>query len=107
MTDSSMPPSPPSRPASTVPAPTNGFAVASLVLGILGWTLLPALGSIGAIVFGHLARAQIRRQPAEGDGLAVAGLLLGWIAVALWLLGVLALILFFGGVAVLAAGLNL
>ena len=107
MTDSSMPPSPPTRPASTAPAPTNGFAIAALVLGILGWSLLPVLGSVGAIVFGHLARAQIRRQPADGDGLALAGLLLGWIAVALWLLGVLAVILFFGGVAVLAAGLNL
>ena len=106
MTDSSMPPSPPTRPASTAPATTNGFAIAALVLGILGWSLLPVLGSVGAIVFGHLARAQIRRQPADGDGLALAGLLLGWIAVALWLLGVLAVILFFGGVAVLAAGLN-
>ena len=106
MTDSSMSASPPPPPTGATPRPTNAFAIAALVLGILGWSLLPALGSIGAIVFGHLARAQIRRQPADGDGLALAGLLLGWIAVALWLLGVLAVILFFGGVAVLAAGLN-
>ena len=77
------------------------LAIVSLVAGILGWTLLPLLGSIVAIVTGHLARAEIRREPErlEGDGLAVAGLVLGWASVVLSLLAVLAFAVFFGGLA--------
>ena len=93
-------PAPPSPIAGTTTS-TNGYAVASLVMGILGWSMIPLLGSIGAIVFGHLARAQIRRQPQQGDGLALAGLILGWVSIALWILGILAFFLFFGGLAML------
>ena len=97
---------PPDHPAPAAPpAPTtNGFAVASLVLGILGWTLLPFLGSVGAVIFGHMARGQIRRAARlqDGDGLAVAGLVLGWLSIVLWLLTLAAILLFFGGLAFIA-----
>ncbi|MDQ6648274.1 MAG: DUF4190 domain-containing protein [Pseudomonadota bacterium] len=67
-----------SRPAPT----TSPLAVVSLVFGILGWTLLPFIGAVVAIVCGHLARSEIRRSHidhrAEGDGMAVAGLVLGY-----------------------------
>ena len=84
---------------------TSSLAVVSLVAGILGWTLLPFLGSVAAVVTGHMARSEIRRAPerVEGDGLAIAGLVLGWVSVALWVIGILAFILFFGGLAWLAA----
>ncbi len=59
--------------------PTNGMAVASLVLGIL-W--LYWIGSILALIFGYIARQQIRERGEGGDGLAVAGIVLGWIGVA-------------------------
>jgi len=63
----------------------NGMAVASLVLGIL-W--LWWIGSILALVFGYMGKAQIDASGGrqEGRGLAVAGIVLGWIGV-----GVLAL----------------
>jgi hypothetical protein len=82
---------------------TSSLAVASLVAGLLGWTLAPWIGSIIAIITGHMARAEIRRDPAgiEGDGLAVAGLVLGWLMVGLSVLGVLVVVLFFGGIAAL------
>jgi hypothetical protein len=41
------------------------------------------LTTIPAIVFGHMARSQIRRTGEEGAGLALAGLILGWGAVIL------------------------
>lgn len=84
---------------------TSSLAVVSLVAGLLGWTFAPWLGSIIAIITGHMARAEIRRDPTnlEGDGLAVAGLALGWAMILLSLLAVLALVLFFGGLAALAA----
>ena len=91
----------------SIPAPrqTSSYAVISLVAGILGWTLLPLLGSLAAIIFGHMARGEIRRSNGQldGDGLAVTGLVLGWLSAALWVLGILAFIVFFGGLAWIAA----
>jgi hypothetical protein len=84
---------------------TSPLAIASLVSGILGWTLLPVLGSIVAVVTGHMARAEIRRAGGRlgGDGLAVAGLVLGWLSIATVIVGIAVLLVFFGGVAWLAA----
>ncbi len=83
---------------------TSTAAVLSLVFGILGWTLLPLLGSVVAIVTGHMARGEIRRAPEryDGDGLALAGLVLGYAALILGLLMLLVVIVFFGGLAALA-----
>ena len=90
---------------STPPRQTNTLAIVSLISGILGWTVLPFLGSIVAIVCGHMARSEIRRSPQtqEGDGLAVAGLVMGYLVIALSILAVIAVILFFGGLAALLA----
>jgi uncharacterized membrane protein len=62
---------------------TNGFAVASLVCGLVG--LLCGLGAILAIIFGFVARSQIRRSQGleKGGGMAVAGIVLGFIYIAL------------------------
>jgi hypothetical protein len=66
-----------------MPVPeTNGLAVASLACGLAQFVFGP-LATIPAIAFGHAARRQIRRTGAKGDGLAVAGLVLGWGAVIL------------------------
>jgi len=80
---------------------TSTLAIVSLIAGILGWVALPFIGSLTAIITGHMARGEIRRQPdrLEGDGLALAGLILGWVNVALWIIGLLVLFLFFGGLA--------
>lgn len=83
------------------PRQTSVLAVLSLVFGILGWTLLPGLGAIVAVVTGHIARAEIRRAPhgLEGDGLAIAGLVLGWLGIVLGLALVTLLLMVFGGLA--------
>jgi hypothetical protein len=60
---------------------TNGAAVAALVFGII-----PFFGGVPAIVLGHVARAQIRRTGERGDGVAVAGLVLGYLWLAFWAL---------------------
>jgi len=87
------------------PRQTSALAVVSLVSGILGWLPLPVIGSIIAIVTGHLARGEIRRDPGrlEGDGMALAGLILGYGALALGVFALLAVLVFFGGLAWLAA----
>jgi hypothetical protein len=64
-------------PVSTQPVgPTNGLAVAALVLGIV-WAFW--IGSALAIVFGHVALGQIRQRNQSGKGMAVAGLVLGYV----------------------------
>jgi hypothetical protein len=57
---------------------TNGMAVASLVLGIL-WIYW--IGSVLALVFGYIAKNQIRQRGESGGGMATAGIVLGWIGV--------------------------
>jgi hypothetical protein len=70
------------------PRRTNGLAIASMVLGII-W--LYWIGSILALVFGYVARKQIRERGESGDGMAIAGIVLGWVGV-----GVIALALVVG-----------
>jgi hypothetical protein len=73
--------------------PTNGMAVAAMVVSIVGIAGLCAygvgglIGIVGAIL-GHVARRQIRERGEQGDGMALAGIIVGWIATGL---GVLAL----------------
>lgn len=71
------------------PRRTSSLAIVSLIFGILGWVMLPGVGAIVAVICGHLARAEIRRDPpgtVEGDGMAIAGLILGWVSIALGLI---------------------
>lgn len=75
----------PSNPAPA--ARTSTLAIVSLIGGIAGWTLLPFLGSIVAVITGHLAQGEIKRGGGlvTGKGMAVAGLILGYLAIALGL----------------------
>lgn len=62
---------------------TSGLAIASLVTGILTWFLIPILGAIAAVITGHLAKREIRDSADRlgGDGMATAGLVLGYLQV--------------------------
>ncbi len=86
------------------PRTTSTMAVVSLVSGILSWLAIPLLGAIVAIITGHMGRGEIRRSGGAlgGDGLAVVGLVLGYLQLALVILGVIVLFMFFGGLAFLA-----
>jgi hypothetical protein len=70
------------EPVVTPVAGTNGFAMASLACGLAQFVFGP-LATVPAIVFGHMARGQIKRTGEQGAGLALAGLVLGWGAVIL------------------------
>ncbi|HRG17151.1 MAG TPA: DUF4190 domain-containing protein [Pseudomonadota bacterium] len=88
------------------PNTTSTYAILSLAFGIMAWIMAPLLGAIVAVVCGHLARAEIRRSPhpLEGDGMALAGLVLGYLQIALALVLALIMAIFFGGlVAVIAS----
>ena len=103
---------PPPVPASAPAAPassTSALAVVSLIAGIVSWILMPFIAGVVAVICGHMARGEIKRSNGtlEGDGLAIAGLVLGWINVVLCVLAVAAVVLFFGGLAVLLGWLGM
>ncbi len=65
-------------------------------MGVLGWTLIPIVGGIIAIITGHMAKKDIRQSEGllGGDGIATAGLILGYSNLAVGLCACLALLLF-------------
>ena len=75
-------------------APSSTAALVSLIFGILSWVMLPLVGPIVAVVAGHMARAQIRASNGQlgGNGMAIAGLILGYLQIALLLLAICAII---------------
>ncbi|MFT4285283.1 MAG: DUF4190 domain-containing protein [Protaetiibacter sp.] len=66
---------------SDAPAPsgrTNGLAVAALVLGLLGFSIIP-------VVLGHVSLAQIKKTGDGGAAMAIVGLVLGYLGMLAWL----------------------
>jgi hypothetical protein len=61
---------------------TNGSAIVSVVLGVLWFA---GIGSLLALVFGYRARREIKNSAGsqKGSGLATAGIILGWIGIAI------------------------
>lgn len=81
------------------PVRTNGLAIASMVLSIVGIVLLCLWGVGGipallGVIFGHVAKSQIRNDGTQGEGMATAGLVIGYIVVGL---AALVILLFVGG----------
>lgn len=77
-------------PSAPVPAQTSTMATVSLVTGIASWVILPLIGAVVAVITGHMAKKEIRESGGQltGDGLATAGLVLGYIQLGLTVLGV-------------------
>jgi len=73
------PPPPPYAPAST-----SGWAVFSLIAGILAWLGVFGLGGIAAIISGYIAKNEIKNSGGRvgGNGMATTGLVLGWLNIA-------------------------
>jgi uncharacterized protein DUF4190 len=104
----------PGYPASAVPASpgygygypppggvrqTNGLAIASMVVSLASIVICGFPAIVGAIM-GHVARKQIRERGEDGDGMALTGVIVGWIVFGLSMIG-LAIYIF---VIVLAIG---
>lgn len=78
---------------------TEGSAVAALILGILGVISCPLILSIPAIIVGNQAQQKIRQDPSlDGEGMARAGVILGWVGVGIAAIAILA------GIFLVAAG---
>ena len=73
-------------PEGTYSAPPNStMAIISLITGVLGLTFIPFVGSIVAVVTGQMAKKEIQQSAGtlQGEGMATAGLVLGWIGIVL------------------------
>ena len=77
--------------------PSSTLAIVSLVSAILGFTFVPVIGTIVALITGYMARNETRAIPPKvsGDGLATAGIIMGWIQVGLLVIGVCCTIAYF------------
>lgn len=83
---------------------TEPLAIMALVfggIGIFGFCCgLFLIAAVAGVVCGHLALSKIKANPElEGHGLALSGLIIGYIAIGGWLIWVV----FFGGLAALSA----
>jgi hypothetical protein len=82
------------------PKPTNGLAIGSMVTSIAGAVFLclygvgGIVGLVGAIL-GHVAMRQIKANDQNGRGMALAGVIVGWIAFALMIVIVAVIVIFF------------
>ena len=73
------------------PQPTNKKATWSLVLGIVGIVCCGFFAGIPALILGSSAKKEIAAGNGSGAGMATAGIVLGWISIALGILGVILL----------------
>lgn len=71
-------------------ARTDSMAVASLVLGIVSFVICPVIAAVVALALGYAARTRIETSGGtlKGEGLALAGRILGWVNITLATVGV-------------------
>ena len=77
-------------------------AIISLAFGVVCWVGIPFVGALVAVICGHAARAEIRRAPSgsiDGEGLAIAGMILGYAHLVLIAFLVILVFGFLGGLA--------
>jgi hypothetical protein len=86
------PPPPPPPGAGGYAAPqTNQKALWSMILGILGVVCCGIFAGIPALILGNSAKKEIAASGGAqtGDGMAKAGVILGWISIAFSILGII------------------
>ena len=86
---------------STNVLPTSTLAIVSVIAGVLSFSILPLVAAIVAIITGYMARKETRATPptASGDGLATAGIILGYVHIVLFVLVFCCLIAYFAAAA--------
>jgi hypothetical protein len=92
------PPSYQPPPQYAAPPQTHTMAIVSLVFGLLGITgVCAGIGPIVAIICGNMALGDIRAHPNQygGEGIAKAGVIIGWVGVALAVCAICGVILYF------------
>ncbi|MHC4604584.1 MAG: DUF4190 domain-containing protein [Planctomycetota bacterium] len=82
----------PAGPGESKPISTSGLAIASLVFSLVG-----PIGCIPAIICGHLALGKVKKEPAvQGRGLALAGTIIGYSVLGLFIVLMIPFLLYWG-----------
>jgi len=107
MTEAPPPPEPalepiPEPPPPAAPAGSSGLAIASLICGIVSMVCLGVLVGIPAVIMGHMAIGRIKLSGQGGRGMALAGLIMGYISIVLTII-----FLLMGGLAIIFGGSDL
>ncbi|MCV2393065.1 DUF4190 domain-containing protein [Actinotalea sp. M2MS4P-6] len=68
---------------------TNSLAIVSLIASISNFVILPLIGAIVGVITGSMARKQIAQTGEEGEGMAKAGVIIGWIGIAFAVVGII------------------
>ena len=78
------------QPPTSQGPPNSVWAIVSLIAGVLAWVGVFGLGGLAAVIAGHIAKNEIKNSAGRlsGDGLATAGLVLGYLNLALALVGI-------------------
>ena len=78
------------------PVKTNTLAVISMIASIAGFIwILPFIGSLAGVIMGHISLRQIATNGEKGRGMALAGVIVGYVGLALFVIGIIAFIAFF------------
>lgn len=72
---------------------TNTLAIFSLIASIVNFIFIPVIGSIVAVITGHMALKQVRTSGEAGRGMALAGTIVGWVGIGLFALGLVIVII--------------
>lgn len=110
----SPPPDAPQQPWSSAPPPTwspapgtetSTLAIVGLCMSIANFVILPFIGSILGLIFGYMGRNEIRSSQGRmgNHGVATAAIVVGWVGIGLWVLAVVAFVLFFAAVTTVAS----
>jgi hypothetical protein len=78
---------PPTQPHGYRP-PTDAQATASMIFGILGLTCFWGVAGLPAVILGHISKSNIRKSMGQlgGEGMATAGMIMGYISIAMGVL---------------------
>lgn len=104
-------PYPSAPPAYGAPAPaygygypqarkTNTLAIVSMIASIVGFLwILPFIGSLAGAIMGHISLKQIAQSGEGGRGMALAGVIVGWVGLGIVVIAGIAFLIFFFAVA--------
>jgi ABC-type spermidine/putrescine transport system permease subunit II len=88
---------------------TSSLAVISLISGIASYFVVPMLGAIAAIITSNMAKKEIKESAGQltGEGLAQAGMILGWINIGLTTIGFfITMLVVFGVISIAICGIT-
>ena len=88
-------------------APTNTMAIVSMISSIIGWFAFGSLCIVG-VILGHISLKQLKTSGEGGRGMALTGLIMGYIGIAGWVIGLIIFLIVLGiaGASIAAAGVS-